>query len=206
MSRLRVAIVGLGIGKSHLEAYQALPDLYQVTAVCDLNPVRLRLAHETDAAIATESQFDRLLARTDVDLIDICTPPDRHLAMIEKALASGRHVVCEKPLVGSLEDCDRLIALQAKSTAKIVPIFQYRWGNGLQKLKRLVDLGIAGEAYLATIETSWRRDADYYAIAWRGKYATEMGGVCLTQAIHAHDMLCYLNGPSPAYLRIRRRG
>lgn len=195
MSEIRVAIVGLGIGKAHLEAYAKISALYRVVALCDLNRARAQEAAQGYGAIFIETDYDRLLTRDDIDLIDICTPPNQHLAMIEKAVAAGRHVVCEKPLVGSLRDCDRLIALQAGSAAKIVPIFQYRFGHGLQKLKRLVDLGVAGEAYLATIETSWRRDADYYAVEWRGKYATEMGGVCLTQAIHAHDMLCYLNGP-----------
>ena len=195
MSVLRVAIVGLGIGKSHLEAYARLPDLYRVSVLCDLDRARAQEAAAGYGAIFVETEFAKVLARDDVDVIDICTPPDQHFAMIEQAILAGRHVVCEKPLVGSLRDCDRLIELQSRSKAKIVPIFQYRWGRGLQRLKHLVDLGIAGKAYLATIETSWRREADYYAVAWRGKYATELGGVCLTQAIHAHDMLSYLNGP-----------
>ncbi len=45
------------------------------------------------------------------------------------------------------------------------------------------------------IETSWRRRDDYYAIAWRGKWKTELGGCCLTHSIHAHDMLTYICGP-----------
>jgi predicted dehydrogenase len=77
----------------------------------------------------------------------------------------------------------------------VIPIFQYRFGNGLQRLKMLVDAGLAGPAFLTTIETAWQRGADYYAVPWRGKWATELGGVCLSQAIHAHDMLSYINGP-----------
>ena len=195
MSVLRVAIVGLGIGKAPLEAYARLPALYRVSVLCDLDRARAQEAASGYGAIFVETDFAKVLARDDVDVIDICTPPNQHFAMIEQSVAAGRHVVCEKPLVGSLRDCDALIELQNRSRAKIVPIFQYRWGRGLQRLKHLVDRGIAGKAYLATIETSWRREADYYAVAWRGKYATELGGVCLTQAIHAHDMLSYLNGP-----------
>ena len=192
---INVAIVGLGIGRSHLEAYAALPHLYTVTALCDLDAARAAEAGKPYGGIAVETDFDRLLTREDVDLIDICTPPNQHFAMISKALAAGKHVVCEKPLVGSLRDCDALIDITRKARGKLVPIFQYRWGHGLQRLKLLVDEGIAGPAFLSTIETSWRRDADYYAVQWRGKYGTEMGGVCLTQAIHAHDMLSYIVGP-----------
>ena len=196
MSRLNVAIVGLGHGKAHLDAYAALPGLYRVVALCDLDRARAQAAVAGHGGIDVETDYDRLLARADIDVVNICTPPNLHFAMVSKALAADRHVVCEKPLVGSLADCDAHIEQQRHAQGRIVPIFQYRFGHGVQKLKRLVEQGIAGKAYLATIETSWRRDADYYSVPWRGKYASEMGGVCLSQAIHAHDMLNFILGPS----------
>ena len=72
-------------------------------------------------------------------------------------MAAGKEVVCEKPLAGSLADVDRVIAAEAEAAGRVMPIFQYRYGNGLQKAKRLIDLGIAGNPYLATVETAWRR-------------------------------------------------
>jgi len=76
-----------------------------------------------------------------------------------------------------------------------MPIFQYRFGQGLQKLKYLIDAGLAGQPYLTTVETAWRRRADYYEVPWRGKWATELGGVLLGHAIHAHDMFSFISGP-----------
>jgi predicted dehydrogenase len=76
-----------------------------------------------------------------------------------------------------------------------MPIFQNRFGHGLQRLKRLVDGGVAGPLYLATLETAWRRRAAYYA-GWRGKWETELGGALVTLAIHAHDALYYVCGPA----------
>ena len=76
-----------------------------------------------------------------------------------------------------------------------MPIFQNRFGHGLQKLKLLVDYGVAGSLHLATIETAWRRRASYY-VRWRGKWATELGGALVTLAIHAHDALYYVCGPA----------
>jgi predicted dehydrogenase len=76
-----------------------------------------------------------------------------------------------------------------------MPIFQYRFGRGLQKLKWLRDQGVAGRAYLATAETHWRRRPAYYAVPWRGKWQTELGGALVTLAIHAHDAICFLLGP-----------
>ena len=85
-----------------------------------------------------------------------------------------------------------------------MPIFQYRFGNGLQKARHLIASGLAGKPYLATVETAWTRDAAYYAVPWRGKFATELGGALLGHAIHAHDLLTYLMGPVAVRVRPHR--
>ena len=131
----------------------------------------------------------------DVDIVDICTPPALHVAQTLAALAAGKEVVCEKPLAGSLAEIDRIIAAEAEAAGRVMPVFQYRYGNGLQKAKRIIELGIAGKPYLATVETAWRRTAEYYETPWRGRRETELGGVLLTHAIHSHDLLTYLMGP-----------
>src|SRR5262249_659623 len=78
---------------------------------------------------------------------------------------------------------------------RILPIFQYRFGNGVQKAKRIIDRGLAGRPYLATAETAWNRTPDYYGTPWRGRWESARGGVLLSQAIHLHDLLTYLLGP-----------
>ncbi len=85
-----------------------------------------------------------------------------------------------------------------------MPIFQYRFGNGLQKLKRLVDAGLTGETIFTTIETSWLRGATITQCHGAASGQPKMGGVCLTQAIHSHDMLSYINGTGPSGLRQSR--
>jgi predicted dehydrogenase len=76
-----------------------------------------------------------------------------------------------------------------------MPVFQYRYGDGAQQAKRIIEAGAAGQPYLATVETAWKRGAAYYAATWRGRWRTELGGVLLTHAIHAHDLLTWLLGP-----------
>jgi predicted dehydrogenase len=76
-----------------------------------------------------------------------------------------------------------------------MPIFQYRFGHGIQKLKLLIEAGVAGRAYLTTVETAWRRRPPYYAVPWRGRWNTELGGALVSLAIHAHDLLNYVLGP-----------
>jgi predicted dehydrogenase len=118
-----------------------------------------------------------------------------HVVQSIAALEAGKRVICEKPVAGSLADADKLIAADKAAGGKLMPIFQYRYGDGVQKAKRIVDAGLAGKPYLATIETAWKRGAKYYEIKWRGRWDTELGGVLLTQAIHSHDLLTYLMGP-----------
>ncbi len=142
----------------------------------------------------------------ELDIIDICTPPHLHFRQIQQVLGAGKHAFCEKPLVGSLADVDRLADAEARSGRRVMPIFQKRFGHGLQKLRFLVDQGVAGRAYVATAETAWRRRAEYYAVPWRGKWSTELGGTLLGHAIHAHDMVTYILGPiSRVFARVATR-
>jgi predicted dehydrogenase len=141
------------------------------------------------------TSFDELLLIDDIEIIDICTPPALHVSQIIAALARGKEVVCEKPLAGSLADVDRVIAAEQEAPGRVMPIFQYRFGNGVQKAKRIIEMGVAGKPYLATVETAWKRTREYYRVPWRGRLASELGGVLLSQAIHSHDLMTYLMGP-----------
>ena len=207
MTRLRVAVVGLGIGRAHLEeGYSQLKDLYDVVALCDLDQSRLQEVGDAFGVSRRITDFAALLAMPDVDIIDICTPPALHLSQCLQALSAGKHVICEKPLVGSLHECDQLQEALSKSQGSLMPIFQYRWGTGFQKAKYLVDQGLTGQAYVASCETHWTRGADYYTIPWRGKLKIELGGVLLSQAIHLHDMMCALMGqPERVYVETATR-
>jgi len=190
-----VAVVGCGIGRRHIATgYAKHPDKFRVLALCDLDEARLEAVGNEFAVRRRTSSFDDILGMNDVDIIDVSRPPALHVPQSVAALTAGKHVVCEKPLAGSLADADRLITAEATARGRIMPVFQYRFGDGLQKAKHVIDQGLAGRAYLATVETGWRRTADYYAGPWRGRWDTEQGGVVVSQAIHSHDLLTYLMG------------
>jgi predicted dehydrogenase len=193
--RLRVAVVGGGIGTFHIDAYKSLPEQYDLVALCDIDHAKAQQVASNQAIPRVTTDIADLCRMDDLDVIDICTPPHLHFTQIQQVLAAGKHAICEKPLVSSLKEVDELIVAEAQSGRRVMPIFQYRFGNGLQKLKFLVAEGLAGTAYLSTVETAWRRRAEYYAVPWRGKWATELGGTLLSHAIHSHDMLCYVVGP-----------
>jgi predicted dehydrogenase len=193
--RLRVAVVGVGIGRAHLRGYQAVPERFEVVALCDIDAERARPVAEERGIPRVVTDLAELCRMDDLDVVDICTPPHLHFEQVQQVLAAGKHAICEKPLVSSLREVDELERAEAASGRRVMPIFQYRFGHGVQKLKLLLAEGVAGRAYLATVETAWRRRAAYYAVPWRGKWATERGGVLLSHAIHNHDLLCYVLGP-----------
>lgn len=193
--RLRVAVVGGGIGINHINGYKSLPEQYELVSICDIDRERAQKIAAEHAIPLVTTDIAELCRMDDLDVIDICTPPHLHFTQVQQVLAAGKHAICEKPLVSSLAEVDELVAAEARSGRRVMPVYQYRYGHGLQKLKFLVEAGLAGQAYLTTVETSWRRRAEYYAVPWRGKWATERGGVLLSHAIHAHDMLCYVVGP-----------
>ena len=194
-----VAIVGCGIGAEHLEqGYLPNTDKFRVVALCDLNEERLNALADQHGIERRITRFEDLLEMDDVDIIDICTPPGLHQSQILAALSAGKHVICEKPLVGSLQQMDEVIEAERNARGLLMPIFQNRFGNGIQQVKRIIDSGLAGKPYMATAETFWTRGPDYYAVPWRGKWSTELGGMLMSHAIHIHDLLFYLMGPASA--------
>ncbi|CAN1547810.1 MviM Predicted dehydrogenases and related proteins [Rhabdaerophilaceae bacterium] len=195
-----IAIVGAGIGENQASGLLNLQDRFRISVICDKNIARAEgladmivRAGAPRPAIAGEFG-PTLLARGDIDIVSICLPPFLHFDAVRQALEAGKHVVCEKPLVGSLAQVDALDALALNHGKTLMPVFQYRFGNGMLKAKHLLESGAAGKVYLASLETHWTRKADYYDVAWRGKMATELGGVFLGHAIHIHDMLTHLVG------------
>jgi predicted dehydrogenase len=110
--RLKVGVVGCGIGKAHIDAYRSLPEQFEVAAVCDVDEDEVREVGATYEIPRVVTDFDALCRMDELDVLDICTPPYLHCAQTLQALSAGRHVICEKPLAGSLEDVDRVSAAQ----------------------------------------------------------------------------------------------
>jgi predicted dehydrogenase len=172
-----------------------LPDHFQIKAVCDPDDARSGAVAERIGADV--QSLEHILRRDDVEVVALCTPPHLHRAQIEEVLAAGKHCVCEKPLVGSMQHLDDLAGIERESSGVLMPVFNYRYGHGLQKLKLLVDRGVTGRLYNASMVLAWRRRADYYAVPWRGRKDTELGGILLSHAVHGIDAFLYLFG-SPA--------
>ncbi|MCO5731516.1 Gfo/Idh/MocA family protein [Rhizobium sp. SSA_523] len=190
-----VAIIGAGIGGQHLKGYRALPRRFTVKAVCDLDLERARAVAGDDPSIRLTADLDEVLADRSIHLIDICLPPHLHFPVTLKAHAAGKDVICEKPIARSLDEANALLRSVRETGRKLFPVFQYRFGPGMRKLRALMECGLAGKAFVASADVHWNRGADYYDIPWRGTWKGECGGALLGHAIHAHDLLCHILGP-----------
>ncbi|UWQ97643.1 Gfo/Idh/MocA family oxidoreductase [Rhodobacteraceae bacterium S2214] len=191
---ITVAILGAGIGREHLDGYRALPDLFEVKTLCDLDRARASEVVGEDPITITD-KLDLVLADPRIDLVDVCLPPHLHFPVTMQVLKAGKHAICEKPLVSSLADADSLTSTSNALNKNVYPVFQYRYGRAMSQVQSLRDAGLLGTPYAASIETHWCRRADYYAIDWRGTWAGENGGAVLGHAIHNHDLITALIGP-----------
>jgi predicted dehydrogenase len=96
--RLRVAIIGAGVGVEHLVGYALNPRTYDVTTICDLDRQRAEGLAGLLTTARSVTDVDQVLADARIDLVSVCTPPFTHLDLSLRALEAGKHVVVEKPV------------------------------------------------------------------------------------------------------------
>lgn len=193
--KLSVAVVGAGVGASHVAGYRAHPDRYRMAAVCDLDIERAKKVAGEGTGTKAITDMAELLADPQIDIIDVSLPPHLHFSATISALEAGKHVVCEKPMTTSMADVDAVEAAMKRTGKQVLPVFQYRFGPGFQKLLHLMEKGLAGKPYSASLETHWKRGAAYYDVPWRGTWSGEQGGAIVGHAIHIHNLMTRLLGP-----------
>ncbi|MBR4058993.1 MAG: Gfo/Idh/MocA family oxidoreductase [Lachnospiraceae bacterium] len=188
----KVCIVGYGaIGPVHAKALEEVKSA-QLYAICDIKAEKRALCKAQYDVLEYED-FDAMLQNTDIDTVHICTPHYLHFEMIKKALEAGKDVVVEKPVTITREEFRALQELPGAE--RVCVVLQNRLNPCVQKMKEIVESGELGEVKAARAMLTWKRDRSYYERdAWRGKWATEGGGLLINQAIHTLDYFCYLIG------------
>lgn len=186
----KVCIVGFGaIGPIHAKALSETENV-SFYAICDNNPEKIKKCLET-YDVKTYSDFDEMLKDTEIDTVHICTPHYLHFEMIEKSLKAGKGVVCEKPVTMTLNEYQKLC--ENPDVKKVCIVLQNRLNPCAVKFKEIAESGEMGELKTARAVVTWMRDAEYYnSEPWRGKWATEGGGVLINQAVHTLDYFSYI--------------
>ncbi len=194
---LRVAIVGIGgISPQHISGYLQFPDRCKIVALVDIYPGKAQEKKERfnliDAEVFTD--YKKMLDREDIDIVDICTPPYVHAEIAINSLNAGKHVLVEKPMAASLEECDRMLAAADRNKKMVAAVAQNRFRTGYMKLKKTLESGLAGDIVHAQADSLWWRGYSYYNLWWRGTWEKEGGGCTLNHAIHHIDMMLWMMG------------
>ena len=190
----RVALVGCGtVSSNHLHALLSVEGIC-VCALCDVRIERAEQARDTffpQARVYTD--FDTMLREEELYAVHICTPHYLHAPMTKAALARDIHVFLEKPMAITAEDMDALIEAEKNSRGRVCVCFQNRFSPAFLRAKELCDADGGIQTAAATV--IWQRTREYYTESgWRGRMATEGGGVMVNQAIHTIDLLCQCLG------------
>lgn len=196
MSKIRTGLVGCGnISRNHAEALATLPES-EFVAICDVQLDRAKALAEEYNVPQVYDSLSEMLGKSGVEMICVCTPHPLHPAIVIDAAKAGVHAIVEKPICTTLKDADAMIEAHDKAGTTLGTIFQRRWWPGAQRLRRVIDEGKMGKIILGDVMVKWSRDQAYYSRdAWRGKWATEGGGVMMNQAVHAIDMYQWYMGP-----------
>ncbi|MFH1904677.1 MAG: Gfo/Idh/MocA family oxidoreductase [bacterium] len=191
---LRFAIIGTGnIGPFHADAISKI-DGAKLVAVADIVEEKAKqLADKYNADAYTD--YERMLERDDIDVVNICTPSGLHMESALKAAEKGKHLIVEKPLDITLEKCDRIIDACRKNNLKLCVIFPTRFKPAIVKTKEAIEQGRFGKIVLVDGTLKCFRSQEYYDSGqWRGTWELDGGGALMNQSIHTIDALYYLTG------------
>jgi predicted dehydrogenase len=192
--KLGFAIVGCGfISAQHAWAINACEG-GELRVACDIDLGRAQALAAQHGAIAT-NDFEDLLGRDDVDVVDICTLPVLHSEMTVRAAQAGKHVLVEKPITTTLEEADQMITACRQADVKLAVIHQMRFATINQRMKALLDAGAIGKPFFIDVTYRTFRPQAYFDRNERGTGRLDGGGAFITHAIHDLDvMLMFMGG------------
>ena len=196
--RIGVGIIGAGhIARTHARAYQTFPEDAEIVAFADIYEDTAREAAEEFGVESYYADYKEMLGRDDIDLVSVCTPPFEHSRNSIDALRAGKHVLCEKPMAGSLQECDAMIDAARSSGRSLSQVFQWRYQRDSLMAKALIDEGKLGHVFFGKVDALWWRGLHYYDLWWRGTWEQECGGATLNHAVHPVDTYLWLMGQLP---------
>lgn len=203
MSEIGIGLVGYKfMGRAHSNAWRQVRHFFDVDPVPRLRAVAGRdEASVKEAAAALgwegyETSYDRLLARDDIHLIDVCTPGNSHHDIAIAALRAGKHVLCEKPLANSLAQAKEMVEAAEQAGTVNMVTFNYRRVPAVQLAHKLIEDGRVGEVrhWRAVYLQDWILDPQF-PLVWRLQKDLAGSGALGDIAAHIVDLAQFLVGP-----------
>ncbi len=206
--RVRLGIIGIGgRARAHISALNGI-DACEITALCDIDPDHLQngVDQVKGAKPATFRDYTKLLEQPDVDAVAIVTPNQLHKEMTIRALEARKHILCEKPMGITMEDCDEVVAAAKKSRYLLQYGMQLRHTPTFIKVNELVQGGTIGNIRYAWI-SDFRRDIrELYKdrVVERTKnwryFQDTSGGMLLEYSIHRLDLMNWWMNSKPVMI------
>ena len=209
MGKLRVGVIGLGMGRGHIKGYKTHPDC-EVVAVCDTDSSRLKWVGDEFGIANRYTSSKEMFAKERLDVVSVATPNKFHMPLTLEAIKAGAHVLCEKPMAMNAGEARKMLAAARKAGRRLMINFSYRFNAMSQALKSQVESGILGEVYFA--RSVWHRRWGFPRMgSWFGVKELSGGGPLIDLGVHRMDLALWLMGyPQPktilgaAYDRLAR--
>lgn len=197
MKKVKFGLVGVGVGGEYvIKASKLIEDHLKIEAVASSHLERAKSFAEKWSIPAYYTDYKAMFREAGIDAAIICTPHYLHHPMALDAIAESLHVLVDKPMAISVEECEDMIKRAEAKNVKLGVIFQSRFNPDVNKVRDALESGKLGRPLLGIAEVLWNRTQEYYDKSpWRGRWATEGGGVLINQAIHQIDLLLYIMGP-----------
>jgi predicted dehydrogenase len=200
---VNVAMIGGGfMGKAHALAYAAMPMFFWPAPAI---PVRLVVVDVTDALAdearrrfgfaESSSDWRSVIARSDIDLVDIVTPNDSHAEIAIAAASAGKHIICEKPLARTGDEAKAMLDAVARAAVIHMVAFNYRRTPAVALARRFIEEGRIGRVlnFRGTYLQDWSADPDG-PLSWRFQKKVAGSGAIGDIGTHVIDMARYLIG------------
>jgi predicted dehydrogenase len=196
--QIRVGVIGLGIGRWHIESYLTIPGV-KVAALCDVDKDKLGTAATRYGVAKVYTNYVELLQNNNVDAVSICVPNHLHAPIAICALENGKHILCEKPLSSSLDEGRKMLETANKSPRlKAMMAMKFRFNKDSVYVKRMVENGELGEVYYG-FSTYLRQLGGIPKMGtWFTKKELSGGGPLIDNGVHFLDLIWWLMGcPEP---------
>ncbi|RFS17368.1 Gfo/Idh/MocA family protein [Emticicia sp. C21] len=205
--QLRIGLIGTGfMGRTHSNGYNRVPNFFPeleytpvLKAVCSRNAEKVQAFADQWGYESIETDWRALIARDDIDAVDICTPNDSHAEIAIAAAKAGKMILCEKPLSRNLEEGQAMVdAIEAAGVQSTV-WYNYRRLPAVTLAKQIVDSGKLGKIYhyRANFLQDWTISADLPQGGtglWRMDSEAAGSGVTGDLLAHCIDTAMWLNG------------
>ncbi len=167
---------------AHLPAWQR-SDRFAIDAVVEPDPQRAKVARDLLPTVSVYDAMEPIFERGDLDFVDICTPSYSHAALIERALGVGLHVLCEKPLVTSIESLNRIEAVKPEN-AVLFTVNNWKHAPLWIRTQELVRDGRLGSIQSVSLSVLRPPNSGGGSSDWRRNIETAGGGILLDHGWH----------------------